>query len=1295
MTGVRLHHSNRLEILAAELAHLLRTDPGDPFAPERIVVPHPTIGRWLSLALARELGIAANVRYEQPAEFAWSIMRGVVPELSREQPYEPARLRWRVHDLLPDPSGAPGGRAPESGPSRAPPGGAEPDGGDRALARAVGGYLRDGDPRKRLELADRLARIYDQCLLYRPDWIREWESGSAPHWQARLWQRVVAADGPDGADHWVGALERFRRHLHDPHRAATANAVSAARSPEPRRDESIAPDPELTRRGESCAPSRRPHAHDPSSPAGDSARPPGWPRRACFFAVPALSPSYLELLREAARGIDVHLFVLNPCREYWGDIHSRREIDHRTEGADPDAGYFTEGNELLAAWGRAGRDMIDALVEVPDAQSEERFAEPAGAGRLAAVQRDILDLRLADEAARDDGSHVPESVDASVADGPGPEAPAGGSEESAPGAEPGARSHPSRKTAPPAGPDARSPSGTPHPVTDDSIRIHVCHSPVREAEVLHDCLLAVFDAHPDLEPADVLVLTPDLETYGPAIEAVFAAAGRIPCDVARARAVESRTLRTFLDLLSLPASRHGAEPVLAPLAAPAIGARFGIGDADVATIRGWVREAGIRWGVDAAHRVEEDLPETAEHTWRHGLGRLLLGYAMSDGAGPVAGLVPCRGAERGLDFGEMDGELLGRFVSYCEQVFGLRARLGRRRPPARWGAVLREVVRDFLADGSERVHGAGGPEGWALVRELAEEAAAVRALIRDFETEASHARTPVPLEVVLDVLRERADGTAREAARLADGVTVAGLGAGQIVPAGVVCVVGMNDGAFPRSPATPSFDVVAAGRARRGDRDIRREDRFAFLEALLAARRCFLVTHVGRGLRDDAPIPPSVLVDELKDYLGRRFPGETFETRHPLQPFSPRYFEVAGEAQGAADRAPDMHAGGAGRDAGAPESAVVAPAGASAGRAGAGKDLFSYSRGMCEAAMIVRAGTAASGRPSRFAGVALPVPDASRRIVELADLIAFFANPTRFFLRDRLGVRLELDDLTLEEEEPFELDNLEHHRLRSDIWDQLQAGMHPERGAALLHGSGRLPQAGLGRVVHEWAREEVAPLEGLLAPHRPALDALPRPVDFELGGFRVVGAIEHVDPRLGGRSGAESSGTTSGDGVPDRMVWWRVGKLRARDRIEVWLRQLAWAAGGHGRLEAVVISRERDSWGSATWPPPDDAREQLGHWLDAWWQGLAAPLPFFPETSLAFARALASVPDDGDAIPEAILEAAREKAYAAWLGNPFQPGAAERSDLHLALVHDADDPLAGGFEGLATKLLVPLARSRP
>ena len=1475
---MRLHHSNRMEVLAGELARLMRTDPCDPFTPERIVVAHPTIGRWLSLELARALGVAANVRFELPAEFAWSIMREAVPELSGDRAYAPERLRWRIHDVLPEP-------------------------GEGSGEGAVRGYLRDGDPRKRFELADRLSRVFDRCLLYRPDWIREWERGPAPHWQARLWRRL-AGDGrgagegrPAGEERLAGEERPAGEGWPDEEGQPIARARPATEGRVAGEERSTAqsrPAGADRSAGEGRGASTATHwvaavdAFHARLAAGE--RPCGWPRRAAFFGVSSLSPSYIEILRRAAEGIEIHLFMLAPCREYWGDIRSRREIRRRIGGGDPGAGYFTEGNELLAAWGRAGRDTFDALVEGENVEWEDHFVAPEDACRLAAVQRDVLDLRLASEAAQAEA--VPEDArsagtagavapaeaspavapgeaapapSAGMADGAVPEdAPARGSaaagpvepppatmaggvlpEEApvaaAPGEAPPQGAPAARRSAgtplagfasaetssadsaergeregcdgggfastetpsadsaergeregrdgggfastkappagsaergeregldgggfasaetspadsaergeregrdgggfasteaPPAGsvpagapPTDQAPAGTPEggwgrpPPTDDSIRIHVCHSPLREAEVLHDQLLALFDAHRDLEPADVLVLTPNLGVYGPAIEAVFGAAGRIRCNVLRTPGSESRTLRAFLDLLDLPGSRLGAEAVLAPLDAPAVRGRFGIGEGDLPALRGLVREAGIRWGADQAHRGAEGLPETAGHTWRQGLRRLLLGYAMPDADALVGGLVPCPAGADGFGAGEVDAERLGRFVSYCEEAIGLGARLAGERRPSEWTGVLRGVADRFLADGPGSTRGvAGGIGDRRFAREPAGEVDAVRALVRDFGREAGHGESPVPFALVRDVLRERVRDASGEPVRLADGVTVAGLAPGRVFPAAVICVAGMNDGAFPRTPSYPSFDLMAAGPARRGDRDDRHEDRFAFLEALLAARRCFLVSYTGRGLRDDAPIPPSVLVDELKDYLVLRFPGAAIEVRHPLQPFSPRYFlggsapegaaGVAGEtarppvasfspasygtnvAAGVAGEAVRPPAGGAAQgDGGAAPLPVneaadgtaegsTRPAGARAGGAPAGGaaggrspdggGLFSYSRGMCEAARAILAGEQDPARPGRFARP-LPEPGESRRVVDPGELVSFFAHPARFFLRHRLGVRLEAEDATLDEEEPFELDGLERYRLRSEVWSRMRAGAAPERTEALMSGRGRLPQAGLGRVVHEREWEEAQQLEKQLAPYRAALDAPPREVDFEIGGFRVVGALERIGP----------------DGT---MVWPRLGRLRARDRIEIRLRQLVWAAAGNGPVDAVGISRERKgrqySWKCETFPAPEHAGEQIERWLRAWWRGLSAPLPFYPETSYAYARGIAR---PGRHAGGNVQEAARARAQAAWLGDDHRPG--EGDDPCLRLVHDGDPVLTPEFEDLAVGLLLPL-----
>ncbi|MYE81597.1 MAG: exonuclease V subunit gamma, partial [Gammaproteobacteria bacterium] len=223
--------------------------------------------------------------------------------MPREQPFAPDRLRWRVFDAL--------GRLGET--AEAP------------LRR----YLADGDPGKRFELADRLARVYDRCLLYRPEWIRAWEEGETPHWQARLWRRLTE-EAPAPA-HWVAAVDAFRQAAESP----VAAQPKVAAQPEVALQLPLfenSPEPEREAMGD-------------------------WPRRVSFFGIGMLSPSYLDVLRAAESYIDIHLFVLSPCREYWSDIAPKRVIRRRAAPRRPEDDYRIESNELLAARGQPARAM--------------------------------------------------------------------------------------------------------------------------------------------------------------------------------------------------------------------------------------------------------------------------------------------------------------------------------------------------------------------------------------------------------------------------------------------------------------------------------------------------------------------------------------------------------------------------------------------------------------------------------------------------------------------------------------------------------------------------------------------------------------------------------------------------------------------------------------------------------------------------------------------------------------------------------------------------------------------------
>ncbi len=1123
---------------------MLKSEPAEPFTPERIVVPQQTTGRWLQLELARELGVCANIQFQQPAEFAWSMLRCAIPSLPPNREFTPDVLRWHLFALLPEFC----------------------RGEDAAAARR---FLADGDARKRFELADRLAGVFDRYLNFRPDWIRDWENGATPHWQARLWRMLMEKVSQQ---HWVHAQQALAREI------------------------------------------------------ARGARPRDWPRRAFVFGVTALSPSYLQLLEQLGGGIELHVFLFNPCREYWGDILSKRQIFYRARGDTADEQHLEEGNELLAAWGRGGRDTFNALIG--GGEEQEFFTEPKAGSALAAVQNDVLELRDAANAAKENATAV-----------------------------------------------------------DDSLQIHCCHSPMREAEVLHDRLLALLETHPDIEPADILILTPDLARYGPLIAAVFEAEARIPVSLSRHQAADSPTLRAFFELLALPGTRHGVEAVLAPLDAPALRAKFGIDEDALPALRDWVGQAGIRRGVapvaDAQSpamlapiqaltpgRGDMSLAggQTAAvpgNTWCEGFHRLLMGYAGGDSDTLVLGVAPCspRG-EGGFDVGEEDYATMGRFIAYCSRTFELGTRFAQARGARQWREVLRGVVDDFFDDGAP-----GAFREFDAARAAADEVGEIRSLIDEFAGQAGRADGTISFAVVRQVLTQMASGPATGSARLADGATIGALAPGQVLPAKIVCAVGMNGDGFPRSPPRHTFDLVERDTRRPGDRDLRHEDRYVFLEALLAARSAFLVSYSGRNQRDDSEIPPSVLVDELRDYLRIRFPGartsehapatkagkqdeqtdvaqsdgkeveqkEVFLHQHPLQAFSARYF--SGEP-----------------------------------------GWFSYSQSMRDAARILRGQDYRHDPPNRFAKK-LREPEAARRTVSLNELQKFFAEPATAFLKERFGIRLGREERARAEVEALQLDNLEQWALRSEILRRTGGADAPEQGAGgadpdqvekLLRKRGGLPHGSFGELAYQTSNAQVAALSELLRPHLETLRAKPQPFDVNIGDFRLTGVFPHVGP--------------------DHLVCWRAGSLRAEHKISIHLLQLAWIAAGNEALPALTIYLEKGVAKQKLISAPNPKIAKLEPWLEHWWGGLSQPLRFFPETSLCYAEKVAK--QDANEKSDSAIEAAEKT----WLGSEFSPVTPESEKPGNRLVWGLAAPrevLNADFEKLANNLLMPLASGGP
>lgn len=558
--------------------------------------------------------------------------------------------------------------------------------------------------------------------------------------------------------------------------------------------------------------------------------------------------------------------------------------------------------------------------------------------------------------------------------------------------------------------------GTP---TDRSIRVLDCHSPLRELEVLRDEILDAFETLPDLTPADVGVLVPDLATYAPLVDAVFGAESigstRIPYHVAEhPQAPELRVLDAFHRILALDNSRATVSEVVGLLDVPSVRQRAGIREDELATLLDWVREARVHWGRDGAHKAAFGMGEDDVHTWRFGLDRLLVGYAVGPGTGLVLDRLPV--AEVSLD----GADLLGRFASWTETLFGRLGTFRMSRTPAEWADALLLFVDDVFEPRTE-------PELAALI-------ALRRAL--DAITTLGESDVPASFGHVRQHLASALSSPERAEPFLTGKVTFADPLALRHAPFRVLAMVGLGD-VFPRTEARPDFDLLGIA-PEQGDPDTHATDQQVFLDTVMAARDRLILSYVGRSHMDNSERAASVALDSVLDACRRMMDVDAADrlvVRHALQPFSPSYFRHASPmGDGAPSDAAPTHFTYARHH--APPSLTAPPADGLRFFEAPDLDLTSAETDQMPAEPIV---------------------------TTLDELARAWTNPSRYHCA-HLGLSLRLDDAALEDDEPVVLDGLAFHGVKALVLDGLLHGEAEDDIIARLVRSGQLPPGVLGEV---------------------------------------------------------------------------------------------------------------------------------------------------------------------------------------------------------------------------------------
>ena len=420
---------------------------------------------------------------------------------------------------------------------------------------------------------------------------------------------------------------------------------------------------------------------------------------------------------------------------------------------------------------------------------------------------------------------------------------------------------------------------------DRSVQVHACHGPARQVEVLREVLLGLLaddppPGQPPLEPRDILVMCPDIEAYAPLIEAAFgmgeAVAGGHPGQLLQVRLADRALTQTnpllgvVSKLLDLAGGRTEASAVLDLIAAEPVRRRFGFAENDLETIAQWVEQAGVRWSYDEAHRSPYGLEGYVQNTWRFGLDRVLAGVAMSDDAERWIGTtLPLD------DVGSTSIELAGRLAELVDRLQHVTDQLTGSHPVGHWLDTLREGIESLtaVARGDEWQTGQVQRELGGLSDDAARQGAELELRLPD----------------VRALMSERLAGQPTRANFRTGTLTVCTMVPMRSVPHRVVCLLGLDDGVFPRAPAVDGDDVLARTPLT-GERDLRSEDRQLMLDAILAAREQLVVTYSGANETTGQLRPPAVPLGELLDALDDTVEGgrEHALERHPLQAFDPR-----------------------------------------------------------------------------------------------------------------------------------------------------------------------------------------------------------------------------------------------------------------------------------------------------------------------------------------------------------------------------------------------------------------------
>ena len=803
---IHLHYSNRLEELIAPIGALVHEDQvRDPLEPVTIIVPGRAIEEFLKLRLADREGVAANFRFP--------FLRGYLADIAERAALSASAPAAKVLDAS-------------------------------GLQIAIFEYLRqalnahetdleplhrylstaDGDPGERavrlFQLSARVAWLIREYSTSRRAMLDRWHRGTtladprlleAERWQRRIYLSLFEGDGTLRPE-WTSRISA------EPQTGANWSLL--------------------------------PYAF---AALDDRRLRDAVPARLHVFGIGYAGPEFIRIFARLGKVADLHLYTINPCREFWEDVRNRNGARPPRIGplfidsAEDPFGLAAAGDDNLALryWGRAGREYIRLLNELTECDFDGHFVEPVSGERqptlLQRVQQAIL-------------TRAPEqwTADRSLA-------------------------------TPRSGSSAHDYSAE---IDDGSIRLLECPGVRRELEIAADAIWSMIRRVPDpnagapLRFHHIAIVIPESvrDQYLAQVESVFGNSHDIPVNIVDRRfAAESRVAEAIDLLLKLPLGRFTRDEMVRLLTHPAIAGAEGEQYAEAWPE--WCRRLGVHFGADerafAGTYVEPRL-----YHWDYALKRLALGLFMSSESSGEQRVYRDAGGREYLPFeaGANESEGVAIMVQKARALIRDAQALAATELNFRdWREVLTRLITTYV-----------NPADRADARVRDSIVSAIASIYVD-----GLRSEPVPYEVAFELVQSQITEVEAEHGSYAEnGVVVGSLSSLRSIPFRVTFMLGLGETHFPAHTRRDPIDLRQADR-RAGDVSPAERDRYMFLETLLAARERLFLSFVARDAQTGEALEPSAVIRDLQFILRGMIGPDAVDrltVAHPVSAHDRRYF---------------------------------------------------------------------------------------------------------------------------------------------------------------------------------------------------------------------------------------------------------------------------------------------------------------------------------------------------------------------------------------------------------------------